>query len=138
MVADEKDLERQRFAKAFALAADNLKGCPKDRGRLAYLARELGVSGEMVRKYLTAEAMPTPARMPYIAAKMHTTTAFLRGEEVTPEPDRQRLQALWDALSPKGKRELLRHGNLLLMEGRSPRPRKRAKDRRTEANLLTA
>jgi len=80
MVAPTKSEVRQQFAQHFAQAADRLPGCPKGRGRNIWLARYLGLSYESIRKYLTGEALPTPARVPGLAAKMQVSTAFLRGE----------------------------------------------------------
>lgn len=70
--------------------------------------------------------MPSAAKMPGVAAKMGTTVADLRGETDHDELTTH-LMALWGAMGPRIRKELLDYGLYL-----KTRPSSRAMERRED------
>jgi hypothetical protein len=76
--ANDKEQVRQAFARRFRFAVTELGIALHEQGRLQRL---FGVSGQAVRKWIEGTAMPTPARMPAVAAVLGVRRAWLQDGE---------------------------------------------------------
>lgn len=81
MVVTSKQDIRDGFAGRLRQCVDQHPNAPEGRGRPAWLAKEVHVSGEMARKWLAGEALPTPARADGLAEFFRVRRAWLRDGE---------------------------------------------------------
>jgi hypothetical protein len=93
MVVLSKQAVRNDFAKRLNEAVMDHPHAPKDRGKAAWLARQLQVSGEMARKWLAGEALPNQARMAGLANSLGVKTAWLRDGDLPKHSDSNALDA---------------------------------------------
>jgi ribosome-binding protein aMBF1 (putative translation factor) len=87
MVVLTKQAVRDDFAGRLDQAVSDHPLAPKDRGKAAWLARQLSVSGEMARKWLGGEALPNQARLAGIAQMLGVRIAWLRDGEAPARAD---------------------------------------------------
>lgn len=118
MVVLSKAEARRRFSERFALALDELPECPRGRGRISWVGKELKVSSEMARKWLSGEAMPNQARIPGIALRIHVAPAWLRDgmgpRKLSTDALWPELEKLWQRMPEAIRIEVLAFANFKL------------------------
>lgn len=125
MVALTKEQAREGFAKRFNEALNETPEVPKDRGRIAWVAKRYRVTGEAARKWVRGEDIPDRANLANISRDLGVNSEWLfaglgNKRPIVVDALRVELDEVWASLEPNDRTEVLNFARFRM--GRPPAP----------------